>query len=127
MSFHWNHQNDLNRLEIPFLTQIFKRNGNSATQLFYRPQQLLRKGYVFTGVCLSTGRGGGVPPHDADTLPGRQTPPPHWQADTPGTGRHTTQEDIPPTTADRVFPERGVCRQGGLPRGGCVCSGGVSS
>ena len=43
----------------------------------YRLQQYLRKGYVFTGVCLST-RGRCTPPWQADTpayAPTRQTPP----------------------------------------------------
>ena len=71
---------------------------------FYRPQRWLWKGYVFTGVCLSTGAGvhplgrtpgqihllGRQPPWAdtslADTLP-RQTPP---QMATAVDGTHPT-------------------------------------
>ena len=73
--------------------------------IFYRPQQYLRKGYVFTGVFLSTGEGrftsplcqadtplpGRHPLCQADTTPARQTPP--CKADTPLPGRHPLPRD----------------------------------
>ena len=49
---------------------------------FYRPQTVVREGFIFTGVCLSTG--GCTPPRQTppgQTLrhpPSRHFPPPRW-------------------------------------------------
>ena len=86
----------------------------------YRPQQYLQKGYVFTGVCLSTG--GVYTPWQADTpqqadtpAPGRQTLP--WQAnhpngqtpprrETPSSCTDTRLGRHPPPWADTPFLDR---------------------
>ena len=65
----------------------------------YRPQRSC-EGYVFTGVCLSTGGVGvsasvhaGIPPPQADTFQSRHTPPPEQ---TPPQSRHP--QSTPPGT-----------------------------
>ena len=79
----------------------------------YRPQRSC-EGYVFTGVCLSTGGVGvsvsvhaGIHPPGADTLPGADTPPeqtPPRGADTSPRSRHPPPPRDTATAADGTHP-----------------------
>ena len=53
---------------------IIVRNVNNLN--FYRPQTKLRKGNVFTPVCVSVHGGGVHPPRQTHAAPGRHIPPP---------------------------------------------------
>ena len=96
--------------------QTQRQEGAGALNYYYRPQRSC-EGYVFTGVCLSTG--GGV--HDQVHPPGPGTPPgtrctPWDQEHPPGPGtpplprtRYTPQAGTPPGTRytpppDQVHP-----------------------
>ena len=73
---------------------------NRLIKYLLRPQQKLRKGYVFTGVCLSTG-GRGVH-HPGQTPP--HTPPPRQTA-TAADGTHATRmHSSLDYLSDQLFP-----------------------
>ena len=83
-------------LDILGIFAVFKF---AHSNLYYRPQRSCGQGNVFTGVCLSTGRGGCLP----QCMLGCHTPPgpgrPPWdQGDPPGPGRPPWDQADPPGT-----------------------------
>ena len=77
--------------------QTQRQEGGGALNYYYRPQRSC-EGYVFTGVCLSTG--GGV--HDQVHPPGTRYTP-RDQVHPPGT-RYTPWDQVHPPPPDQVHP-----------------------
>ena len=105
-------------------------------QYFYRTQRSCGQGYVFTRVCDSVHRGGGVsrqgePPQTGRTPPDRENPPARRTPQTRQTPHHPPAPGRPPrqggTPPGKQTPEYGLRAAGTHPTGMHSCSDYISN